>query len=101
MFQVDRTAFGLPYSLRHWAFDVPRGPRRACPPVYNCSKNAAVFKIFQCPDSAFRQLAVFLMSFWNKKIGFEDGGFGDQKALLEDFIKFPMTESRCVHYTLR
>jgi hypothetical protein len=42
----------------------------------------------------FRQLSSFRMSYWNKQMGSEDGVFGDQKALLEDFIKFPMTESR-------
>jgi hypothetical protein len=98
---------------RQFAFDVPGGLRciwyrlRAaafgvrCFPVAPASASTSVqlldnaddYQIFQCPDRTFRQLAVFFMSFWNKQIGFEGGGFGDQKALFEKFIKFPMTES--------
>jgi hypothetical protein len=38
MFRVDRIAFGLAYTLRHLAYDVPRGIGRAFSLVYSCLK---------------------------------------------------------------
>jgi hypothetical protein len=37
----------------------------------------------------FQHLAAFRMSFWNKQIESEDGGFGDQEALLGRPFRMP------------
>jgi hypothetical protein len=83
MFQIDRTAFGLPYALRHLEPDVPNATGRACSLVYNCSKNAEIVQV--CPMSGPSEgtLAAFRMPFCNKTIGLKDGAFGGQKALLD------------------
>jgi hypothetical protein len=52
----------------------------SCSLVYSCAKNAQSVQVCPMTGPTDRNVAPFLMSFWNKQIGSAFGVFGVQKA---------------------
>jgi hypothetical protein len=72
--------------------------RASVGPELSGGKNAEIIRVCPMSGPLRRRLTAFLMSFWNKQIGLDDGVFGDQKASLDKCSIVQRPSLADIHY---